>query len=153
MTGAAILTGFILLVFVVLAVWSHGKSPDLGLIDGRLRPCPDKPNCVCSESWPGKQKIHEILPIIVEGKDTEVLWSNVKHAVLASGGRIMSETDSYLHAEFVSAIFRFVDDVEMRLDRENGVIHFRSASRVGHSDLGANRNRIEKVRMKLEERR
>jgi uncharacterized protein (DUF1499 family) len=59
--------------------------------------------------------------------------------------RIVTSDDNYLHAEFTSALFRFVDDVEFFLDREQRVIHFRSASRVGKSDLGVNRQRMQVI--------
>jgi uncharacterized protein (DUF1499 family) len=58
--------------------------------------------------------------------------------------------DRYIHAEFTSALFRFVDDVEFQIDAESGLIHFRSASRVGRSDLGVNRKRMESIRMAFE---
>lgn len=64
--------------------------------------------------------------------------------------KIVSTSDDYLHAEFTSAIFRFVDDVEFLIDPAAGVIHFRSASRIGYSDLGANRRRMEDLRRRWE---
>jgi uncharacterized protein (DUF1499 family) len=60
--------------------------------------------------------------------------------------RVVTATGSYVHAECHSRIFRFVDDVEFLLDRAAGVIHVRSASRAGHSDLGVNRARVEALR-------
>lgn len=65
--------------------------------------------------------------------------------------RIVEAADNYLHAEFTSALFRFVDDVEFLIDPAAHVIHFRSASRVGYSDLGANRRRMEELRRRWEE--
>jgi uncharacterized protein (DUF1499 family) len=59
--------------------------------------------------------------------------------------RIITADGDYLHAEFTSALFRFVDDVEFFVDRDQRVIHFRSASRVGHSDLGVNRQRMQAI--------
>lgn len=59
--------------------------------------------------------------------------------------KVVSSTDRYLHAEFTSALFRFVDDVEFLIDPDAKQIHFRSASRVGYSDLGANRRRMEAI--------
>jgi len=59
---------------------------------------------------------------------------------------IVSATGDYLHAEFTSQVFRFVDDVEFLIDEPAHVIHFRSASRIGRSDLGANRARMERLR-------
>jgi uncharacterized protein (DUF1499 family) len=61
--------------------------------------------------------------------------------------RIVTQTDSYLHAEFTSALFRFVDDAEFLLDEPRTTIHVRSSSRIGSSDLGVNRKRIEAIRL------
>jgi uncharacterized protein (DUF1499 family) len=65
--------------------------------------------------------------------------------------RIRRDESGYLHAECQSRLFRFTDDLELRLDAARGVIHVRSASRVGHSDLGANRKRVEALRRAVEE--
>lgn len=66
-----------------------------------------------------------------------------------SRATLVREMDNYLHFEFRSTIFRFVDDVEFLVDDSSGTVDFRSASRVGHSDLGANRNRMEKILARL----
>ena len=63
--------------------------------------------------------------------------------------QIVSSTNTYIHVEFTSLIFRFVDDVEFLFDDEKKLIHVRSASRVGYSDLGANRNRVEEIRKRF----
>jgi uncharacterized protein (DUF1499 family) len=65
--------------------------------------------------------------------------------------KIITENKNYLYAEFTSAIMGFVDDVEFYLDEGAKVIHVRSASRLGQSDLGVNRKRIETIRTKLKE--
>jgi uncharacterized protein (DUF1499 family) len=65
--------------------------------------------------------------------------------------RLVTQTDTYLHAEFATAVFRFIDDVEFYVDETAGVVHFRSASRVGYSDLGVNRRRMEGVREKFQQ--
>jgi uncharacterized protein (DUF1499 family) len=67
--------------------------------------------------------------------------------------KIITETENYLYAEFTSAFWGFVDDVEFLLDESAKVIHVRSASRLGTSDLGANRKRIETIRAKLKDLR
>ena len=74
-------------------------------------------------------------------------WSQIVRVVTELGGTVQTDTGSYLHATFVSRIFRFVDDLELRADGET--IHVRSASRVGYSDLGVNRKRVEALRAKL----
>jgi uncharacterized protein (DUF1499 family) len=63
--------------------------------------------------------------------------------------RIVVAEERYLRAEFTSAIFRFVDDVEFLVDDGTGTIHVRSASRVGNSDLGTNRRRVEEIRSRF----
>jgi uncharacterized protein (DUF1499 family) len=73
--------------------------------------------------------------------------TRLRQAVLAAGdARFVVEADTYWQLEFRSRLFRFVDDVEFLFDREHRLIHVRSASRVGHSDLGVNRRRVETIR-------
>ncbi|MEQ8662522.1 MAG: DUF1499 domain-containing protein, partial [Gammaproteobacteria bacterium] len=74
-------------------------------------------------------------------------WAAILAAVRAAGGTIVTHDDTYLHATFRSALFGFVDDVELRLDGD--ALHWRSASRVGYSDLGANRRRLEALRGRI----
>ena len=64
--------------------------------------------------------------------------------------KVVKSTDTYLHAEFTSPLFRFVDDAEFSFDTKRDEIHFRSASRVGYSDLGANRDRMNAIREQFE---
>ncbi len=66
--------------------------------------------------------------------------------------KIVASTNIYIHAEFASAMFRFVDDVEFYFEDSRNIIHVRSASRVGYSDMGVNRKRIEQVRKLFAER-
>jgi uncharacterized protein (DUF1499 family) len=61
----------------------------------------------------------------------------------------VNETPGYLHAECRSALFGFVDDLELHLRVSEGVIAVRSASRLGYSDLGVNRRRVEILRTSL----
>jgi len=62
---------------------------------------------------------------------------------------VVAEDANYLRAEFVSPVFRFIDDVEFLIDEDEELVHFRSASRVGRSDLGVNRKRMSKIVDKL----
>ncbi len=64
---------------------------------------------------------------------------------------IVRERENYLHIEFRSRLFRFVDDVEFYLEDERGLIQFRSASRRGYSDMGVNRRRMEKICRRFQE--
>jgi len=118
---------------------SSGKA--IGLVDARLAKCSTKPNCVCSEY---KQDAdHYIDPIIVTKGSIADSKQVLKNVIKEMGGKIESETDDYIAATFTSKVFRFVDDLEIRIDTESNVIHLRSASRVGHSDISVNKQRTE----------
>jgi uncharacterized protein (DUF1499 family) len=120
------------------------RRPDnLGVYEGKLAPCPNTPNCVSSQA---EDDAPRIAPIPFDGDADEAL-ARLK-AVLAAQPRttIISAEGDYLHAECASLLFRFVDDVEFLVDRDAKVIHFRSASRIGRSDLGVNRKRMEAIR-------
>jgi len=130
-------------LFVILGMISKsGKAP--GLVDGRLSPCPEKPNCVCSE--PDADAGHFIAPVMMPDNSGPDTLPVLKQVILDMGGSIQAESDNYLAATFSSALFGFVDDLEIRVDAPQGMIHVRSASRVGHSDMGVNRKRTELLR-------
>jgi len=145
MTTIAVTIAILFLALMVLSIASHYSSPELGIVDGKLKACPDSPNCVCSETYAEADAAHQVSPVKLNGQSIETPWKLLRESIIDQGGSIISEDDSYLHAEFSSSIFRFVDDLELRMDRRDQVIHLRSASRVGHSDLGANRKRIEAI--------
>jgi uncharacterized protein (DUF1499 family) len=130
------------LYFAGLSVLSR-KAPKLGMLNNQLRACPPTPNCVSSEQQ-GTGDYVEPLKVKTTIDDA---WRNAKMAVVESGGHIMTEHDGYLRAYFVTPLMRYVDDVELRRDLKSQVIQIRSASRVGRSDLGANRSRVAKIRM------
>ncbi len=123
-----------------------GDRPTLGVTDGLLAPCPTSPNCVSSQSRDGK---HRIEPLDLVGTPAETLAQ--LQAIIADLPRaeVVEATDTYLYAEFTSALMGFVDDVEFYLDPAAKVIQVRSASRLGESDLGVNRKRVETIRKKL----
>ena len=112
-------------------------------VSTRLAPCPGKPNCV--SSW-ATDASHHIEPLTLTGSQDnamgrlEIILRGVPRV------KIVTVDGGYLHAEFKSALFGFVDDVEFMAAPAAGVIHVRSASRVGYSDLGANRKRVENIR-------
>jgi uncharacterized protein (DUF1499 family) len=110
-----------------------------------LAPCPNSPNCVSSLS-PESDQEHYVAPFSFSG-DPAAAWDKLKTAVLAEKRvTIVVEQEDYLHAEMRSLLFRFVDDIEFSLDRDAGLIQVRSASRVGYSDFGVNRRRVERIR-------
>lgn len=126
--------------FFVLGLMSqNGEAP--GLVQGQLAPCPDSPNCVSSEAGTAPEKATQPLPADA--------WDKLPEAIAAQGGTVTSASDDYISAEFKSAIFGFVDDVEFR--NAEDAVHLRSASRVGYSDAGANATRVAALRGALGE--
>lgn len=132
-----------LVVFVMISFFLLGKKSQkmsaIGLVDGKLAACSSKPNCVSSET--GTPEKAEVNPL--ETNDME----SVKSAIEAHGGKITKTDGNYLAAEFTSGVFKFVDDVEIRIDGD--IAHIRSASRVGYSDRGVNKKRVESIRSSL----
>lgn len=122
--------------------------PKVKLVAGHLRPCPDTPNCVSSESDVAAARI---APLQYQGSAANA-WADLRAAIIAAGGSIVEERPDLIWATFTSRIFRFVDDVECRLAADAGVIHLRSASRAGRSDLGVNRERAARLRELFERR-
>ena len=102
---------------------------------------PDKPNCVCSEQNDDTE--HYIPPLTLSNRTASSTLKVFKEIIIELKGEIKAANETYLSATFSSFLFGFVDDLEIRIDSKQNVIHFRSASRVGHSDLGANKKRIE----------
>ncbi|MHC5212462.1 MAG: DUF1499 domain-containing protein [Planctomycetota bacterium] len=115
----------------------------MGLVDGRLAPCPDRPNCVSSQTDDAARRVE---PLHFEGPPEDA-WQRLMTTLRAMPRtQIVQEQDGYAHAEVTTALLRFIDDLEFLLDARAGVIHVRSASRVGYSDMGTNRRRIEALR-------
>ena len=121
---------------------AHGIS----LWSGRmsLEPCPPSPNCVCSQEDPSDSQ-HYMEPIDYAGPADAALDAIAAVIESSSGASVSARTGNRVDAIFVSRIFRFKDDVSFVVDPDEGKIHFRSASRVGHSDLGANRKRLNQL--------
>lgn len=114
-----------------------------------LSPCPKSPNCVSSQAQ--SDNSHFIAPFTIKTASSEA-WAAIKKVLKNQSRTIISkETDEVIEAEVTSLVFRFVDDVQILLDKQAGLIHIRSASRTGHSDLGVNRKRVEKLRVQLQQ--
>lgn len=116
------------------------KAP--GLADGKLKPCPNSPNCICTEFAADSKHFGEPLEVTVDEQTPERILAVVRQM----GGELKRREGNYLAFTFTSRIFRFVDDFEIRLDSERNLLHIRSASRVGYSDFGVNRRRVERFR-------
>ena len=106
-----------------------------------LNPCPDAPNCVSSQA---SDESHKIPAFELLDNNPALSWDRFIQAVDSAGGEILVNDGRYCHAVFTSTLFRFKDDVEAVLGADK--IAVRSASRAGHSDLGANRKRIQRIR-------
>jgi uncharacterized protein (DUF1499 family) len=143
-TLLALVAIVILVPIVGLYVMSllAGRPAHLGLKDGKLAPCPESPNCVSSQTDDAE---HRIDAIRFTGPAADAKAKLKKAVAALPRAVIVTESADYLHVECTSLIFRFVDDVEFWIDEPNQVIHFRSASRVGRSDFGANRTRMEAI--------
>lgn len=118
----------------------------IGITQGKLSPCPDSPNCVSSQS---PDPSHFVEPLSYTDSQTEAKARLLNVIEAMPRTQIISNTENYIHAECTSLIFRFVDDVEFLFDHEQKLIHVRSASRIGYSDLGMNRKRIEALRQQF----
>lgn len=115
-------------------------SPPVKPVDGHLPQCPGSPNCVNSQAG-------DVAPLAYSG-DGEAALTRLAAVLVEALPRttLVEREPGYLHAECRSLILRFVDDLQCLLDAEAGVIHLRSASRLGYSDLGVNARRIETLR-------
>lgn len=115
----------------------------------RLAPCPDTPNCVSSQA---PDRAHRIEPLPLGGTPEEAL-GRLREIIEAMPRAVVEQVeDGRLKARFRSLVFGFVDDLELAADPAAGVIHVRSGSRVGYSDLGVNRRRVEEIRSRYARR-
>lgn len=140
-------TTSLLLISATSIISCAGKPPvNLGVTDMSFVPCPKTPNCVSSDS---SDTDHKVSSLTLDAP-AERVWAGARaYLVDQPRTRIISETPVYIHAEFESLIFGFVDDLEIHLRMADGIIAIRSASRVGYSDFGVNRDRVEKMRENL----
>ena len=133
---------FMILSTIVLGC--AGKRPSsVGLTDNRLFPCPESPNCVSSMS---EDEAHYIEPFTYPSEKQQAYKALLRVILDQVRATIIEQSDNYLHVEFKSKYLRFVDDVEFYFPNSEPIIHIRSASRVGRSDLGVNRKRMNHVR-------
>jgi len=131
---------------VTMGGCSGGRPPaTLGLTEGRLAPCPGSPNCVSSQASADGPWVEALRYAGDSGQARNRLL-----AILKGMDRVQIQRAdaNYIHAEFRSVLFGFVDDVEFYFDPP-GVIQVRSASRLGYSDLGVNRERVETIRARF----
>ncbi len=144
----AIVVGINIATSGKLTLFAGTRPDNLGVYSGRLAPCPSSPNCVSSYSQNAE---HGITSLSYDSEPAMAI-ANLKQ-IIESMPRtdIIKEDENYLYAEFTSKIMGYVDDVEFYVDKDANVIQVRSASRLGESDLGVNRKRVETIREKLNE--
>lgn len=140
----------VLISLLLMATFAHGATEgDLPVQNHPLAPCPNSPNCV---STLGDSENHAIAPYRYEKTLAEAKAVLKEVFGELSRTELVQEEEVSLHYEVRSFLFGFVDDVDILFDDATKTIHFRSASRVGYSDFGVNRNRMEEVRSLLEGR-
>ena len=123
------------------------KAPEIGLTPAGLHPCPDSPNCVTSQPTTGKQAVRPL----TYSTDKATAYAKIKLIVSnQENATIVTETTDYLHVEFRSKFMGFVDDMEFWFPEDQPVIHIRSAARLGYSDFGVNRKRVQHIRTLFE---
>ncbi len=110
----------------------------LGVHNGQLAAMPKKPNAVSSQTDDPNKRV-EPLPMV---GDLEQTVEKILHCLQLMGrNKVQSHKQNYIHSVFVSALMRYKDDVEFYIDEAEQCLHFRSASRVGYSDMGVNAKR------------
>jgi uncharacterized protein (DUF1499 family) len=139
-------TKILTIVFTIIITSCTGTKPMLGKIENTLSPCPDKPNCVSSQS---QDQSHYVEPFHYTGSQQMAFDQLVFIIRQFPRTQITKQTENYLHVEFKSAWFGFIDDVEFLFSSAQQ-IQVRSASRIGYSDFGVNRKRINSIRAKFE---
>lgn len=135
---------FLAILTLGLASAFSRKPTSLGVVSYRLYPCPNRPNCVSSQYAPPD---HAVEPLHYTGTPAPRALAAARDALASlPGAKVVETTPVYVRAEVTSSVFRFVDDVELLLSTRPGVVEVRSASRVGRSDFGVNRRRVEALR-------
>jgi len=114
---------------------------------GKFSPCPDSPNCVSSQSM---DKARFIEPLHYAGSLTDARQKLIDILENTKRVRLLKVETDYIHAEFRSLIFQFIDDVELYFPPDQAIIHVKSESRKGYYDFGANRRRVERLRSTFE---
>lgn len=133
---------FLLLGGLGYGLYKNNTPSDVGMIEGKFTPCPNKPNCVNSQC---KEGMHFIEPLPAK-------WEELKELIYHSQEYVVKKEEAnYLHAVAITPTLRFKDDVQFYFSAEEKVIHVKSQSRVGYRDFDVNRNRIETLRTNLKD--
>ena len=135
------------LIVLVMAFWILGwyssRVAPTAMTAENILQCGNKPNCVSSEGVSNPSQA--VKPIVVSGSDP--IADVVSAAIAATGGQLVSVDPSTIVATYQSSMFRFIDDVIIKIDPSSPRrIDIMSSSRVGYSDFNANRQRVERLR-------
>ena len=137
---------FLFACLFILDQCSWSRPANLGITNGMLAPCPTTLNCISSQ---GTDEWHYTAPLRYTGEQSEARKKLISAIESMDRAVVITDKDNYIHAEYTSRLFRFMDDVELYFDDANKIIHVRSASRIGYSDHGVNRTRVDQLRFKF----
>lgn len=140
-----LLVAILIIIVGVRGLTFFSKEPaNIGVVNGRLADPPLTPNCVSSQV--GSDRSEYVKPLTIPADCGDPIGRLAEELKTLPRIKIITQNDQYLHAECRSLVLGFVDDLEFLSDPSRGVIQVRSASRMGHSDLGVNRSRVERIR-------
>lgn len=150
---AIALLGFAGVIAGQLGALAGSPPKRLGVAEGRLKPPSSTPNSVSSQAslYPGHPQLAyaAMEPIKLKGDGAGTMRRLAELLRASAGVQLVTDDPDYLYAQWSTPVLKFTDDVEFWLDRQAGVIHFRSASRIGRKDFGVNRARMESIRAQL----
>ncbi len=122
--------------FVVLSLTSPSSYGE----NMMTQKCGNKPNCVSSFD---DRKEFFFPPIEkVEGPWDQVKAKIEKTITSFASAKVESTKENYLHIIVTTKLMRFKDDLYFWWDPETEKLSMKSESRVGYSDLGANKKRL-----------
>jgi len=132
------------LLAALVMIWGCAMKPTDNPVNsnGNLKPCPESPNCVSTLAHDSRQAMPPLPYVETKDQSKQRLLEILKSM---QRSKIIKVSDSYIHTEFRSGLFRFVDDVEFQFDDTARTVHFRSASRTGYYDFGVNRRRMNEI--------
>ena len=136
----------LLFTCILMSSTTHATAGSADRPD-KFSPCPDSPNCVSTQST---DKAHFIEPLHYAGSLADARQKLIDILENTKRVRLLKVETDYIHAEFRSIIFHFIDDVELYFPPDQSIIHVKSASRKGYFDFGANRRRVERLRAAFE---
>jgi uncharacterized protein (DUF1499 family) len=131
---------------IVKNIFAGTPQGNLGVHDGFLASCPASPNCVVTQD---ADESHSVAPIVYQTNLDTARDTLLKVLTVVPGTEVIAQTDNYIRAQSTSRLMGFIDDVEFYFPVNRKVIEMRSASRLGESDLGVNRRRLEQIRFAM----